>query len=30
MHEMKLRMQALRPAIASGACGALSLVGGAS
>ena len=29
MHEMKLRVQALRPAIASGARGALPLVGGA-
>ena len=30
MHEMKLRVQALRPVIASGALGALPLVGVAS
>ena len=30
MHEMKLRVHALREAIASGASGALPLVGGAS
>ena len=30
MHEIKLRMQALRPAIASGTRGALPLVGMAS
>ena len=30
MHEMKLRVQVLRPALASGARGALPLVGGAS
>ena len=30
MHEMKLCVQVLRPALASGARGALPLVGGAS
>ena len=30
MREMKLRVQVLRPALASGARGALPLVGGAS
>ena len=30
MHAMKLRVQAMRPALASGARGALPLVGGAS
>ena len=30
MHEMKFCMQALRPALASGARGALPLVGGES
>ena len=29
MHEMKLRVQALRPALASGERGALPFVGGA-
>ena len=30
MHEMKLRVQVLGPALASGACGALTVVGGVS
>ena len=30
MHEMKLRVQAMWPALASGSLGALQLVGGAS